>query len=102
MNNNKPQLIKTWRITQWETADVQWLIEQKLNYHLNNNTESIEVNGYRMPLYMHKSSDLVAETRTSKEEMLFRLKFEPNLVLLMQEYGMPYSMSACTLDRINW
>lgn len=94
----EPVLIKTWRILGWTPDDVSWLEDQGFTHQVATTNVPVAI-GHKVT-YIRGDVGVSVETRTEQEEVLLRLKFEPELLLMLQEWVMP--LGKCTLGEINW
>lgn len=95
----EPHMIKSWRIFDWAPDDPVWLEEQGIRFSVASTNIPVAVGN--SVTYMRGDVGLSVETDTPEQEMLLRLKFEPGLVLMMQEIVMPDSYSECVLNGVS-
>ena len=95
----KPRTIKTWRIFNWMPNDVVWLEEQGIrNRVASTNIPIAQGNSVR---YIRGDVGLSCETDTVEQEIVLRLKFEPGLVLMLEELMLD-EFRECTLSELEF
>lgn len=72
--------VKTWLISAGNFADARWLGEQGINVHYESNSIPFAVGN--QTYYVKGHDTLTAETTTKEQELMLKLKFAPNLVLM--------------------
>jgi hypothetical protein len=91
--------IKTWRIFNWAPDDVVWLEEQGIrNRVVATNIPFAQGNKVA---YMRGDVGLTCETDTAEQEMILRLKFEPSIVLMLEELVLD-ELRECTLSELRF
>lgn len=96
---SEPVLIKTWRIFNWAPDDVAWLEEQGYVHRVA--TTNVPFAQGNKIVYMRGDVGVSVETRTEQEEMLLRLKFDPGMVLMLEEVVMPGTLTECVLSDLG-
>lgn len=91
--------IKTWRIFEWAPDDVEWLEEQGIRNRVA--TTNVPIAHGNSVTYMRGDVGLSCETDTSEQEMVLRLKFEPHLVLMLEEVVLD-QFRECTLSEMRF
>ena len=95
---NAPILIKKWRVYNYSPGDLDWLKEQGYYFHIA--TNSIPIAQGNKVTYIRGDVGVSVDTSTESEELMLKLKFEPGLVMLLQEWVIPHG--ECTLSNIDW
>lgn len=72
--------VKTWVISDGNVADAHWLNEQEITAHYESNSIPFAVGN--QTYYVKGHSKLTAETTEKEQELMLKLKFAPNLVLM--------------------
>lgn len=91
--------IKTWRIFNWAPDDVEWLKEQGIPNQLA--MVNVPVAHGNSVTYMRGDVGLSCTTDTDEQETLLRLKFEPSIVLMLEELMLD-ELQECTLSEIKF
>lgn len=94
-----PHMIKNWRIFNWTPDDVEWLKTQGISNQLA--TVNVPVAHGNSVTYMRGDMGLSCVTDTNEQETLLRLKFEPNLHLMLEELVLDQPRE-CTLSEIKF
>lgn len=72
--------VKTWLISAGNVADARWLNEQGITAHYDSNSIPFAVGN--QTYYVKGQDKLTAETTAKEQELMLKLKFAPNLVLM--------------------
>ena len=71
---------KYWQVTEWKPSDPDWLDVQGIRYRL----------GQGQHTFLNLRANFVILTTTQEQELLIKLKFEPNLMLMLVTVGESY------------
>ena len=92
--------IKTWRIFNWLPDDAGWLEQQGIRYHVA--TNNIPIAHGNSVTYMRGDMGLSVETDTPEQELMLKLKFEPGLVLMVEEIVLDHLGDKYVLSEIKF
>ena len=95
-----PRMIKIWRIFDWAPDDPVWLEQQGIRYRIATNKVPI-AQGNKV-FYIAGDMGLSVETDTPEQELMLKLKFEPGIVLMLEEIVLPGMSNLCTLSEIGY
>ena len=96
---SQPIMIKTWRVFDWAPDDLLWLEQQGIRHRVA--TTRIPIAQGNTVTYIAGNMGVSIETDTEEHELMLKLKFEPGLVLMLQEVVLP-GMMECTLSRLDF
>jgi hypothetical protein len=91
--------VKTWRIFKWEPDDVDWLLGQGIHGRVA--STNIPIAHGNSVTYMRGDVGLSCETTTDEQEIILRLKFEPDLHLMLEEIVLD-ELRECTLSEMKF
>lgn len=97
---NNVRTIKTWRVFDWVPDDAGWLEQQGIRYRVATNNIPVAVGN--SVTYVRGDMGLSVETDTPEQELMLKLKFEPGLVLMLEEIVLPGMSNLCTLSEIGY
>lgn len=97
-NTNQPVRIKTWTLKSRQISKDSILFLTSLGITVRCHSGSVPLYHQGRTYQFAGDSRIEIETTSTEQETMLQLKFDTDLVLLMDEYVLPNSMSLCTLN----
>ena len=96
-NTNRPVRFKTWSLKSYITKDTAtFLLSIGVTVRAFTEPQEVISSGHTYQYNGHPRIEL--ESTSDEQETMLKLKFGTDIVLIMDEYVLPNSMSLCTLN----
>jgi hypothetical protein len=103
-NTNEPMTFRTWMLDSNYVIgedDFKWLKAFDIPIRIDAPTHDFTTSSGQTVTVQGKTT-YTLDTTTDKQRDMLMLKYGSDIVLIQEEHVLPFSMSACTLDRIVW
>ena len=102
-DTSRPVQYRTWVILQdsFDAADAKWIIGIGAFVHVNRPTHTFDTMDGRQHTIAGKPR-IEVTTTTDKQRDMLMLKYGNSMLLVMEEYVLPNSMTTCTLKGVTW
>lgn len=101
-NTNHPVRFKTWTLKSSQITKDSIIFLASLGITVRCHSGSVPLYHQGRTYQFAGDSRIEIETTSTEQETMLQLKFDTDLVLLMDEYVLPNSMSMCVLDTVKF